>query len=78
MTGYKLPTEQPLSQLSHNHYLASSATSKKSPYVYKSCPLNEFSQKMNDFTTFTKIALNMGNLGKIIVASGFKKLPKVQ
>jgi len=33
---------------------------------------------MKDFDTFTKIAKNVGNLGKIILATGFKKLPKVQ
>ena len=34
---------------------------------------------MIDFDTFTKIAENnVGDLGKLIVAKGFKKLPKVQ
>ena len=33
---------------------------------------------MKDFDTSTKIAQNVGNLGKIIVATGFEKLPKVQ
>ena len=33
---------------------------------------------MKDFDNFTKIALNVGGLGKIIVATGFEKLPKVQ
>ena len=33
---------------------------------------------MKDFDTFTKIAENMGNLVKIIAATGFEKLPKVQ
>ena len=32
---------------------------------------------MNDFDTFTKIA-NVGDLGKIFVATGFEWLPKVQ
>ena len=27
---------------------------------------------MNDFDTFAKIALNVGDLGKIIVATGYK------
>ena len=31
---------------------------------------------MIDFDTFTKIAV--GDLGKLIVAKGFKKLPKVR
>ena len=33
---------------------------------------------MNDFDTFTKLHSNVGNLGKIIVATGFEWLPKVQ
>ena len=33
---------------------------------------------MIDFNTFTKMPKNVGDLGKIIVAKGFKKLPKVQ
>ena len=33
---------------------------------------------MKDFHTFTKIAWNVGNLGKIIGATGFEKLPKLQ
>ena len=33
---------------------------------------------MTDFEKFTKFPKNVGNLGKIIVATGFEKLPKVQ
>ena len=33
---------------------------------------------MKDFDTFTKIAKNVGYFGKIILATGFKKLQKVQ
>ena len=33
---------------------------------------------MVDFDKPTKIALNVGDSGKIIVATGFEKLPKVQ
>ena len=33
---------------------------------------------MIDFDIFTIIAKNVGDLGKLIVAKGFKKLPKVQ
>ena len=33
---------------------------------------------MKDFETFTKIAFKHGNLGKIIITTGFEKLPKVQ
>ena len=55
-----------------------SVTGKKSPNVDKSCPINDFSRKMKDFTTFTKLPKNVGDLGKTIVATGLKKLPKVQ
>ena len=33
---------------------------------------------MKDFDTYTKIIKNVGDLGKIIIATGFEKLPKVQ
>ena len=42
-------------------------TSKKSPNVYKSCP------KM---TPLQKLPKNVGDLGKSIVAEGFKRCPK--
>ena len=32
---------------------------------------------MNDSNTFTKLPKNGGDLGKLIIAKGFKKLPKV-
>ena len=51
---------------------------KKSPNVYKKLPKNDFIRKMTDFDTFTKKPKNVGDLGKIIVAKGFKRLPKVQ
>ena len=52
-------------------HLTTSVTSKMSPNVYKS-------RKMKYFSTFTKIAQHVRDLGKIIVVKGFKKLPKVQ
>ena len=39
---------------------------------------NDSTRKMKDFDTFTKIAENLGNLDKIIDATDFEKLPKVQ
>ena len=33
---------------------------------------------MNDLTPLQKLPKNVGYLGKLIVAKGFKKLPKVQ
>ena len=41
-------------------------------------PKNEFTRKMIDFDTFTKMPKNVGDLGKLIVAKGFKKFPKVR
>ena len=33
---------------------------------------------MIDFDTLQKLLMNVGALGKLIVAKGFKKLPKAQ
>ena len=41
-------------------------------------PKNDYPSKMKYFDYFTKIAKNVADLGKIIVATGFEKLPKVQ
>ena len=38
-------------------------------------PKNDLTRKMIDFDTLPK---NVGDLGELIVAKGFKKLPKVQ
>ena len=45
---------------------------KKMPNVYKSCP------KMIDFETFENLSNNVWDMEKLIIAKGFKKLPKVQ
>ena len=58
--------------------LASSVTRKKAPNVYSKLPKNDFTRKVIDFGTFTKLPKNVQDLGKVIVAKGFKKLPKVQ
>ena len=58
--------------------IAISVTGKKLPNVYKSYPKNDFTRKMNFFTSLLKLSKNMGNLGKIMVATGFEKLSKVQ
>ena len=51
---------------------------KKSPNVYKSCP--KFISLENDkfLTPLQKLPKNVGDLGKLFVAKGFKKLLKVQ
>ena len=55
-----------------------SVTRKKSPNVYKKLSKNDFTRKMIDFNTLQKLPKNVGDLGKFIVAKGFKKLLKVQ
>ena len=39
---------------------------------------NDLTRKMKDFDTFKKLPKNVGDLGKLIVATGFEMLPKVQ
>ena len=51
---------------------------KKSPNVYKSCPKMISLEKWKILTSLQKLPKNVGNLGKLIVATGFKKLPKAQ
>ena len=51
---------------------------KKSPNVYKSCPKMVSLEKLKILTPVLKLPKNVGNIGKLIVAKGFKKLPKVQ
>ena len=38
----------------------------------------DFTIKIKDFNTFKKFPKNVGDFGKIIVVTGFEKLPKVQ
>ena len=51
---------------------------KKSPNVYKSCLKMIPREKLQILTPLQKIPKNVGDLGKLIVAKGFKKLSKVQ
>ena len=53
-------------------------TSKKSPNDYKSCPKMIALEKLKILTPSQKLTKNIGYLGKLIVAKGFGKLPKVQ
>ena len=55
-----------------------SITSKKSPNVYKSCPNMISLEKLKILTPLQKWPKNVGDLGKVIVAKVFEKLPKVQ
>ena len=56
--------------------LSNQCDQKKSPNVYKSCTKNDFSRKMIDFDTCTKLPKNVEDLGKLIVAKGLKSCPK--
>ena len=55
-----------------------SVTRKKSPNVYKSCLKMISLEKLKILTPIQKLPKNVGDLGKWIVAKGFRKLPKVQ
>ena len=50
----------------------------KSPNVYKSYPKIMSLEKLDILTPFQKLPKYVGDLGKLIVAKGFEKLPKVQ
>ena len=64
-----LRTSMWLSQVVNQHRCQ--CDQKKLPNVYKSCP-NMI------LAPLQKLPKNVGDLGKFIVAKGFKKLPKVQ
>ena len=51
---------------------------KKAPNVYKSCPKMISLEKWKILTPLQKMPKNVGDLGILSVAKGFKKLPKVQ
>ena len=51
---------------------------EKSPNVYKSCPKMFSLEKLKILTPLQKLPKNEGDLGKLIVAKGFIKLPEVQ
>ena len=55
-----------------------SVTRKKSPNVSKSCLKMISLEKCKILTPLQKLPKNMGDLYKLIVAKGFKNLPKVQ
>ena len=58
--------------------VATSVTRKKSPNVYKKCPKLISQEKWQIFTPLQKLPKNVGDLGKLIAAKGFKNLPKIQ
>ena len=58
--------------------LRGSVTSKKSPNIFKSCLKINSLEKLKILTPLQKLPKNVVDLGKLIVAKGFEKLPKVQ
>ena len=59
-------------------YVLFSVTSNKSPNVNKSHRNMISLKKLKIFTPLQKLPKYVGDLGKLIVATGFEKLPKVQ
>ena len=55
-----------------------SSVTRKNRQMAVKVPQNDFTSKIIDFDTFTKMPKNLGDLGKLIVAIGFKNLLKVQ
>ena len=51
---------------------------KKLTNVYKSCPKMILLEKWLILTPLQKLPKNVGDLGKLIAAKGFKNLAKVQ
>ena len=51
---------------------------KKSPTVYNCCPKMISLEKWYILTPLQKLPKNVVDLGKLIVAKGFKNFPKVQ
>ena len=55
-----------------------SVTREKSPNVHNSCPKRISLEKLKILAPTQKLPKTVGDLGKLIIAKGFKKLPKVQ
>ena len=67
--------EKTVSEMLHRNLVTISVTSKKSPNVNIDSPKMISLVKLKILTPLPK---NVGDLGKLIVAKGFEKLPKVQ
>ena len=59
-------------------HVGSCVPGKKLPSIYKSCPKMVSLEKLNMLTTLQKLPKNVGDLGKLIVVTGFENLPKFQ
>ena len=62
----------------HKIYDGDCVTIKKLPNGYKSCPKMISLEKLKILTPLQQLPKNVGDLGVLIVAKGFEKLPKVQ
>ena len=81
VTFYQVPTSDFLLSIFHPSQWRGQdqGDQKKSPNVYKSCPKMIPLVKWYILTPLQKkLPKNVGDLGKLIVSKGFKKLPKVQ
>ena len=65
-------------QLASLVMVESSVTRIKSPNVYKGCPKKISQEKLQILKPLQKLSKNVEDLGKLIIAKGYKKLPKVQ
>ena len=76
--GGRARTHLENSCLLNRYTLTDSVTSKMSPNVYKNCPKWFHKKNQRFWPPLQKLPKNEGDLGEIIAARGFKKLPKVQ
>ena len=62
-----------------NWTVSSQCDQKRNRQMFiKSCPIMISVEKLKILTPLQKLPKNVGELGKIIAAKGFKNLPKVQ
>ena len=64
--------------ISANFWFLNSVTNKISTNVYKGCSKMISLEKLKILTPLQNLPKNVGDLGKLIVAKGFKNLPKFQ
>ena len=59
-------------------FIMDSLTRRKLPNAYKSCPKMISLENWKFFTPLQNLPKNVGYLGQLVAAKGFKKFPKVQ
>ena len=67
-----------LNEMIAKMYIKASVTSKTLQYVYKSRPKMSSLKFLKILTPLQKLPKNVADLGKLIAATAFEKLPKVQ